>query len=188
MEDNQIIDLYWERSENAIVETDKKYGRYCYSIAAHIVENEEDARECVNDTWLKAWETIPPNRPNRLSTFLGKITRNLALDRYRYHGAGKRNYGRVPLALDELKDCIPERKSYGREVEDLEIEEILNTFLENLTELNRKIFMRRHWYFDSVREIAAGYAISESQVKMSLMRSRNQLKKVLKKEEAKSIE
>ena len=181
MEDKEIIDLYWERKEEAIVRTEEKYGKYCYQIAINIVHGKEDAKECVNDTWLRAWESMPPNRPFRLSVYLGKITRNLSLDWLKYHTAKKRNRGQVPLTLEELSDCIT-GNARVRHMEDVELEEILNAFLKELPEMNRKIFMRRYWYFDSVKEIAAGYGITISRVKMSLKRTREQLRKMLQQE------
>ena len=109
MEDKKIVDLYWLRSESAISETKTKYGKYCHTIAHNILCNIEDSEECVNDTYLRAWNSMPQHRPSVLKTFLGKITRNLALNRYKTLSANKRNYGQVPLALDELQECIPER-------------------------------------------------------------------------------
>ena len=107
MDDKQILDLYWERSEAAISETSKKYGKYCRYIAFNILHNDEDSEECVNDTYLRAWNSIPPNRPSVLKTFLGKITRNLSLDRYELLNAKKRNGGQMPLVFDEIQECIP---------------------------------------------------------------------------------
>lgn len=107
MEDRQIVDLYWARSENAISETERKYGRYCYYIAYNILHNNEDSEECVNDTYLNAWKAMPNQRPSKLSTFLGKITRNLSLNRWELYNAEKRGSGQIPLALDELHECIP---------------------------------------------------------------------------------
>ena len=111
MEDNQIVDLYWARSEHAISATAEKYGKYCYSIAFNILHSGQDSEECVNDTYLRAWESMPPMRPTRLSAFLGKITRNLSLDRFRRDNAGKRGKGEVPLALEELQECLPADKN-----------------------------------------------------------------------------
>ena len=107
MEDSAIIDLYWARQERALEETDRKYGSYCWTIAHNILKNRQDTEECVNDTWLKAWNAMPPHRPAILSSFLGTITRNLSLDRYQAGRTGKRGGGRVTVALDELEDCIP---------------------------------------------------------------------------------
>lgn len=182
MDDKPILDLYWARSENAISETANKYGRYCHYIAFNILGSNEDSEECVNDTYLKAWETIPPRRPDRLSAFLGKITRNLSLDRYKYYTANKRGHGQVSVVLDELLECVPQIGSEERMVDDLVLTEALNRFLASLQAEARNIFMRRYWYLSSVKEIAADFHISESKVKMSLSRSLNKLKTLLEKE------
>ncbi|MBQ8664134.1 MAG: sigma-70 family RNA polymerase sigma factor [Eubacterium sp.] len=182
MKDTQIIDLYWARSENAISETATKYGKYCYTIAYNILYNEEDSEECVNDTWLKAWGIMPPQRPNRLAVFLGKITRNLSLDRYRHDAAKKRGSGQVHLALDELTECVPDTNTVEDMIDEMALVELLNNFLGSLNSENRKLFMRRYWYLSSIKEIADDYELSESKVKMSLLRSRNQLKSLLEKE------
>jgi RNA polymerase sigma-70 factor (ECF subfamily) len=182
MDDQQIIDLYWARSENAISETAEKYGKYCHTIAYHILHNDEDSEECVNDTYLRAWEAMPPQRPHRLSAFLGKITRNLSLDRYKRLAAEKRGSGQVPLALDELLDCVPTGDSAEKTADDLALTESLNRFLGTLSVDSRRIFLRRYWYLTPVKEIAAEASISESKVKMSLLRSRKELKKFLEKE------
>lgn len=182
MDDKQILDLYWERSENAIVETANKYGKYCHYIAYNILHNDEDSEECVNDTYLKAWGVIPPQRPNRLSTFLGKITRNLSLDKYKERHAKKRGDGQVSLALEELQECIPAESSVEDAIDDMALTELLNEFLASLQSEARRIFMQRYWYLCSIREIAQDFQISESKVKMSLLRSRNALKSMLEKE------
>lgn len=182
MEDKQIVDLYWARSENAIAETSQKYGRYCYYIAHNILRNHEDSEECVNDTYLNAWKAMPDQRPSRLSTFLGKITRNLSLNRWELYNAEKRGSGQIPLALDELTECIPSSDHVDQIVDDLALAEIFNRFLAALPKEKRMIFMRRYWYLSSIAEIAAEYSISESKVKMSLLRSRNTLKQILEEE------
>ena len=181
MDDHQIVELYWARSEKAISETENKYGRYCYSIAYHVLHNNEDSEECVNDTWLSAWNSMPEQRPDRLTAFLGRITRNLALDRLRNDKAEKRGGGQVPVALHELEECIPDNKM-ERIIDDSVLADILNRFLASLNPEKRKIFMRRYWYLSPVAEIASDYGISESKVKMSLLRSRNALKTLLEKE------
>lgn len=182
MDDNQIIELYWARSEAAISETAKKYGNYCHHIAYNILSNQEDSEECVNDTWLKTWEAIPPTRPERLSAFLGKITRNLALHRYEKYNAIKRGAGQVALALHELEECIPARDNVERVIDDLVLTEILNDFLAGLPAETRQIFVRRYWHLHSVKEIAAEYHISESKVKVTLFRTRRKLRQLLEKE------
>lgn len=178
----KIVDLYWLRSESAISETKTKYGKYCYTIAHNILCNIEDSEECVNDTYLRAWNSMPQHRPSVLKTFLGKITRNLALNRYKTLSANKRNYGQVPLALDELQECIPGEDNTANIVDDMALAEIFNCFLASLSKEQRKIFMRRYWYLSSIKEIANEYSMGESKVKMSLMRSRNELKTLLEME------
>lgn len=182
MEDRQIIELFWNRSENAIEETAKKYEKYCYYIAFNILHSREDSEECVNDTYLKVWENIPPKRPERLSTFLGKITRNLSINRFKQKNAQKRGEGQYVIALEELQECIPSMCSVEKTMEDKVLVELFNSFLESLTMEKRRIFMRRYWYFSQVKDIATEYAMSESKVKMSLMRTRKELKDFLEKE------
>ena len=182
MDDKQILDLYWARSERAISETADKYGRYCHSIARNILHSIEDSEECVNETWLKAWETIPPKRPDRFPVFLGKITRNLSLNRYKRYTAEKRGGGQTALALHELQECVPAGDCVEEIVDDMALAEVLNHFLASLSEEPRKIFMRLYWYLSSVKEIAEDFSMGESKVKMSLLRSRNQLRKLLEKE------
>lgn len=184
MEDNEILDLYWARSENAISETENKYGRYCHYIAFNILHSYEDSEECVNDTCLKAWEVIPPQRPNRLSTFLGKITRNLALDRYKYNNRGKRGGSQLPLALDELATCVSSSDQTEAIIDEMVLTDCLNRFLAALPAEKRKLFLRRYWHFSSIKDIAADFSISEGKVKMSLLRTRNELKQFLEKEGA----
>lgn len=170
MDDKQILDLYWERSEAAISETSKKYGKYCRYIASNILHNDEDSEECVNDTYLRAWNSIPPNRPSVLKTFLGKITRNLSLDRYELLNAKKRNGGQMSLIFDEIQECIPSLDSTENIVEEIALTDILNRFLSSLSLEQRKIFMRRYWYLSPIKEIATEYGMSESKIKMSLFR------------------
>ena len=174
MEDSRIIDLYWARSQDAITETKTRYGRLIYSIAMKILRLHEDADECENDTYMKAWNSMPPQRPNILSAFLGKIARNLALDRYEREHALK-----IPLILDELEECIP---SEGGMELPIETRDILNRFLEGQTETARKVFLRRYWFGDSVKEIAQMYGLGESRVKMTLLRSRTTLRQYLEAE------
>ena len=182
MDDEKIIRLYFARSEDAITQTDKKYGGYCRTIAYNILHNDEDSEECVNDTWLNTWNAIPPRRPRTLSAFLGKITRNLSLDRYRSVRAEKRGGGRTDQVFEELSDCLPGADSTEAIIEQLALTELLNRFLSSLTPENRKCFMRRYWYFSSVSEIARDYGMTESKVKMSLLRSRNKLRELMDKE------
>lgn len=181
MEDSKIVALYWERAETAIGETAKKYGSYCRTVAWNILYSHEDSEECVNDTYLSAWHSMPPQRPERLRAYLGRITRNLALDRYKFNRTEKRGGGRILLALEELEECVPSGDP-ERITEDLVLTEALNRFLADLPQEARKIFLQRYWYLCSVREIADDLHISESKVKMTLLRSRNQLRALLEKE------
>jgi len=181
MEDIEIVDLFFKRSEEAIKESDKKYGKYCYTIANRILNNDEDAKEVVNDTYLKAWNTIPPNKPDPLSTYLGMISRQTAINRYKERTRNKRGGGLFTVALDELAYCITD----GREndiVDKMFLGNVMNNFLNTLSKKSRMAFMRRYWYFDSISEIAKKLEISESGVKMTLHRTRSKLKKYLKEE------
>lgn len=182
MDDQQIVDLYWTRAKNAISETAYKYGRYCHYIAYNILRNNEDSEECVNDTYLKAWDIIPPQRPDKLSTFLGKITRNFALDRYKYYRREKRGGGQMPLVIDELAECVSAADNTNHIIDDMVLVDCINRFLTALPAETRKIFMRRYWYFSPIKEIANDFSISESNVKMTLSRARNKLKQLLEKE------
>lgn len=181
MEDREIIALYFARSEQAIAETDGKYGPYCHSIAYHILENHDDSKECVNDTYLRVWNVIPPQKPTGFRAFLGRITRNLAIGRYRADRAQKRGGGSVELALDELREtaaCLPPDEA----IDEAELARLIDAFLEDLTPEARVFFVRRYWYLYTVREIAAAHGVGVSKVKMSLLRSRNALKQRLEEE------
>lgn len=182
MDDNNIVDLYWERSEKAIAETTTKYGRYCHYIAYNILQNYEDSDECVNDTYIKAWNSMPPHRPDRLSAFLGKITRNLSLNRYEKNTTQKRGSGQMPLVLDELQECVPSCSSVEEAIDDMILKDALNKFLSEMALKHRIIFMQRYWYMCSIKEIAIEHKYSESKVKMILLRSRSNLKLFLEKE------
>ena len=181
MDDQKIVDLYWERSEEAIAQTQKKYGKYCYHIAYTILYSNEDAEECINDTYLRAWGAMPPAKPNRLSTFLGKITRNLALDRWEKNHAQKRG-GAIELALDELSECIPDADSTADPIDGIALGDAINAFLAGLPQKTRQIFVRRYWYLSSVKSIARDVDMSESAVKVSLMRTREAFRLHLEKE------
>lgn len=179
MEDNIIVDLFWERNDNAIKETDAKYGRYCKSIAMNILGNNEDADECVNDTYLKTWNAIPPHRPKILSTFLGKITRNLSFDRFRYNHAGKRYCGEMELILEELGECVSGSDSVVQTVEEKELIQEVNHFLDSLPRIKCSIFLCRYWYALPVSRIAERFSMSEGNVSVTLNRIRSKLKKHL---------
>lgn len=175
-----MIGLFWERSEQAIEETAEKYGAYLTRICMNILRCEEDAKECVNDTYFRVWNSIPPNRPERFQSWIGRIARNISFDRYKRDHAGKRGGHETEVLLSELGGCVPDEPS-GRESGDEEIGEILNRFLGDLKKEHRMIFMRRYWYGDSVGEIARRFSMKESRIKTSLYRSRNRLRECLKK-------
>lgn len=179
MEDLEIVELYWQRNEEAIKETSKKYGNYCYTIANNILYNNEDAQECVNDTYLGAWNAIPPHHPNVLSTFLGKITRRLSLNKWREKNAIKRGNGEAALSFDELEECIPSNSSIKEELALKELSEAINVFLETLKVDERKVFVCRYFYFESIDEIAFRFSFTPSKVKMMLKRTRDRLKDYL---------
>lgn len=179
MEDSQIIALYWQRNESAIEASRQKYGAYCHSIAARILWSAEDREECVSDTWLRAWNAIPPKKPNRLSVFFGKIVRNLALDKYRRNHAQKQFGGQLPLCLEELSGCIGE----AAPIEDrLVLKDLLDSFLRGLTDKSREIFLLRYWYFLPTDVIARQYLMTDGAVKMNLKRTREKLRAYLEKE------
>ncbi len=181
MEDNHIIDLYWQRDERAISETASKYGKYLYSISYHILLNAEDTKECVNDTYNKAWQTIPPNRPLVLSAFLGKIARRLSIDKWRANRADKRGDGEIALAIDELSDCIPAADSVEREIEASELAKQINNFISTLPLTEKRVFICRYWYFDSIPSISEQFGFTNSKVKSMLHRTRGRLLTYLRK-------
>ena len=180
MKDEQIIDLFWERSETAISETEKKYGRYCHYISYQILNNDSDAEEIVNDTYLKTWNTIPPKRPDSLKSYVGMISRQLSLNRYEQEHTQKRS-GQVALAIEELSECIPDQKSVGSLANEIALKDLLNEFIWSLPELTQKIFVRRYWYAASIAEISDEYSMKESSVTVLLLRTRKKLKKHLSK-------
>ena len=182
MEDSKIIDLYWARKEQALAETDAKYGSYCRTIARNILRNFEDTEECVSDTWLHAWNSMPPQRPGILSAFLGRITRNLSFDRCKYQQAAKRGGGALPLALDELEDCASQ-DSLEKAMDRKELAVAFNSFLESLPETERLVFLSRYWYLDPIADIAEHFGFSVSKVTSMLRRTRGRLRQALEKEE-----
>ena len=182
MDDSTIIDLYWARQEQALEETDRKYGNYCWTIAHNILRNRQDTEECVNDTYLKTWNAIPPHRPAIFSSFLGKITRNLSIDRYKAGRTGKRGGGRVLVALEELEECLPASGSVEQALADAELARLIDRFLRRLPEKECCIFLRRYWYVDTIQEVARRYHLSEGTVKSSLHRTRKKLREYLEQE------
>ncbi|MGI6030762.1 MAG: RNA polymerase sigma factor [Eubacteriales bacterium] len=182
MTDESIVALYWARDEQALVETDRQYGSYCRSIAYHILYDSEDADECVNDTWMRAWNAMPPQRPNRLSAFLGRITRNLSLDRYRARHAQKRVSNEFPLILEELEGCAPAPLDTEHMAEDRELAASINDFLRELPVRECNLFLARYWNGLSIAEISRHYGLTQSHVKTILFRCRNRLRSHLEKE------
>ena len=180
MTDDQIIDLYWQRKEEAIACTDHAYGHRLFSLAGRILSHKEDAEENVSDTYMKAWQTIPPQRPTYFYAFLAKICRHLAFGRLDWENAKKRKAEVVTLS-DEMQHCIPDR-GWERRIEGEEIGHLLNEFLAATPKEARLFFLRRYWYADTIGEISRRYGISESKVKTSLHRTRGKLKAFLEKE------
>ena len=179
MMDAQIVDLFFARSEQAIQETDRKYGHFCFKIAWSILSNREDAEESVSDSYLAAWNCIPPTRPNQLGAFLAKITRHIALDRWRRRSAEKRGGGEVDVALEELEDCIAGSDTAEGTLQRKELQAALNRFLETLPERERAFFVSRYWYLRSIREISEKTGLSESDIKTRLFRTRGKLRTFL---------
>ncbi len=182
MEDSQIINLYFARSEQAIQETDIKYGAYCYSIAYNLLTNREDAEESVSDTYLSIWNAIPPHRPPELAAYLGKITRNISIDRWRKKRAFKRGTGQIEIALEELGECVGGGESAEDTAMRKEILASLNRFCAGLKDTERNVFLCRYWYLDSMEEIAEKSGFSVSKVKSMLFRIRKRLNAQLEKE------
>ena len=182
MEDEQIIALYVQRDEAALAETGRKYSSYCRKIAMQILQNAEDADEAVNDTWLAAWNCIPPHRPERLQTFLGRLTRNLSLKKYRSGHAQKRGSGETAAVLDEVADWLRSPQDTESEADAHMLAEAINRFLDRLPETECQAFVRRYWYFQPVAQIAAACGCSESKVKSMLYRTRKKLYAALEKE------
>ena len=182
MEDERIIEMYWQRDEQAVHETAVKYGSYCRAIAMQIVQNGEDAEECVNDTYLRVWNRVPPERPLRLAAYLGAITRRLALDRWRRRQADRRGGGQVALSLEELGVCMPAGHFVEDALDEKEAAALISDFIRALPRAEGDVFLRRYWYFDSVEQIADRYGYSQSKVKMILKRTRDKLREVLEKE------
>ena len=180
MNDSQIIVLFWERNEDAIRETDRAYGRKLFCLSDKILHSQQDAEESVSDTYMKTWETIPPQRPLYFFAYLAKLCRNFSLTRLQWDSAAKRSAEVVTLT-HEMEECIPDH-SQERRMESEEIGRLLNTFLESISLENRLIFLRRYWYADSIQQIAARYRISQSKVKTQLHRTRKKLQVFLEKE------
>ena len=179
MNDDEIINLFLKRDENGIIELSTKYHPYCYKIAWNLLANREDAEECLNDTWMRAWNAIPPKKPNRLELFLGTITRNLSFDRWKAKNAQKRGNGIMDTTLDELAECIPAAHNTEEAVEAAELERSINAFLHTLSEQECNVFLRRYWFVEEYAEIAGRYGMNLNTVKTSLFRTRKKLQKYL---------
>ncbi len=180
MDDLHIIQLYFNRSENAISETEAKYGKLCLHIARNILADESDSEECVNDTYLSLWNSIPPLRPDNLKAFISRVTRNIALKRLRYNTALKRSK-EMEISLTELEAVLPS-DDLQPGLDEQQLGRLINDFLQTVALDCRNVFLRRYWYFDSVADIAARYAFSTSKVKSMLFQTRNKLREYLSKE------
>jgi len=182
MNDASIIDLYFNRDEQAIRETDLAYGSYCKTVAHNILQNSEDVEEAVADTWLKAWNTIPPQKPRFLKLYLAKITRNIALNTYREQNANKRGGGQVVLALDELGECVAHSDSVESRIDERFLRDTIQSFLQRVSKKDRMIFVRRYFFLEDTPTIAQRYGLKESNVLLILSRTRKKLKDYLIKE------
>ena len=182
MEDAQIIELYFARDEQAVARTDEKYGRYCFCLANSILEREEDAEEAVSDTYLRAWNAIPPSRPRVLRLFLARITRNLAFSRWRENHAEKRGGGQMARILEELDECIPAPGGPEEGLEGKELAALIRQFLDALSPKERGLFLRRYFYGERTEQIAERYQMKPETVRKSLLRTRKKLKDYLNRE------
>ena len=182
MEDHAIIELYWQRQETAISETAAKYGPFLLDLARNILRSHPDAEECVNDTYLRAWNAIPPQRPSAFKLWLGRITRNLSLDRWRRARADKRRGDETEILLGELDTCLPAPRDVESHLDDRETAAVISAFLRALSHQNRVIFLRRYWYGESIAQIAGALGCAEGKVKSSLFRTRGALRETLEKE------
>lgn len=182
MEDSRIVSLYWDRDETAIEQTDRKYGRYLTKIAYNILADREDSKESVNDTYLAAWDSMPPHRPDVLSTYLGKLTRRISIDLFRRKTSQKRGGGEYALSLQELEDCISGGNTTEQALNAQLLSEAIAQYLRTVTEEARNVFIGRYYYLDPVKQIASYCRISESKVKILLYRTRQGLWEHLQKE------
>lgn len=182
MEDDKIVELYWARSEDALAETSSKYGRYCYTIAYNILANVEDADESVNDTYMGAWNSMPPQRPTVLSTYLGKLTRRISINRWYSNTAEKRGGGEVAMSIDELSECLPVSTTVEDEVESQLLSSVISNYLRSLPDHKRRVFVCRYWYSYSIDEISALFGYSKTKIVNMLSRLRHGLKIWLEKE------
>lgn len=182
MEDYEIIELFFRRSEEAVTAASRKYGAYCRSVAANILPNREDVEECLNDTWLAAWDSIPPNRPEKLSVYLARIARNTALNRRKEQSAQKRGGGVVDAVLEELHEMIPCGSTVDEALDEIVLRDAINAFLRAQPKLKRTIFIRRYWAMEPVNDIAGALGLRRGQTATILYRLRRELKDHLEKE------
>lgn len=182
MTDGQIVALYWDRDQRAVAESEKAYGAYCRTVAENILHDREDAEECVNDTWLRAWDSIPPQRPDSLKHFLAKVARNLAFDRWKAASAQKRGGGETALILDELAECVESGADVEKEYAAKELGAAVNRFVSGLPRREGDLFLRRYFYAEPVGEIARRYDMTENAVTTALSRTRKKLKTYLEQE------
>ena len=179
MEDQKIIALFFARKEQAIQETDRKYGGFCYCIANRILNDPEDSQETVSDTYLSAWQAIPPQRPKLLKAFLGRISRNFALNRWQARKTEKRGGGEIPLALEELGDCISQGPTVEQSFDAMQLRQALRKFIAQLEEQEKRVFLQRYWYLESIADVSRQFGFSESKTASMLFRTRKKLKKYL---------
>ena len=179
MEDKDIVQLFWDRNEQAITETSSKYGHYCFSIARNILNNREDAEECVNDTYLNTWKSIPPHKPEMLSTFLGKIVRNLSFNKYKSVHSMKRGGYEISLILDELAEIVSDEESVEDNIIRNELLKAIDDFIKTLSDEKKYIFIRRYWYSDKITAIANQCGRTENSVNVELNRIRKKLRDYL---------
>ena len=182
MEDGAIVDLFWERDETALAAAAEKYGKYCHSISRSILGNDEDAEECVNDAYMAAWKSIPPHRPEQLSAYLGKLTRNISINRFKRQTRKKRGGGHTEVALSELEDCVPDSFGVEQMLDELVLQRAISDFLYSQPVPLRRLFVWRYWYLLSISEIAAKSGMERSKVSSQLFGMRSDLKKYLEKE------
>lgn len=182
MEDRRIVELFWQRDELALKETDKKYGDYVFKIAQNILEDNEDSIECVNDTYMRAWNTMPNNRPDKLNLYLGKIARGIAIDFYRKKSAQKRISTQYSISLSELEECVGAADNTESIVEGEQLLSLINRFVMSLKVIERNVFICRYYFFDAIEDISYHTGYSVSKIKSMLLRTRNKLKKFIESE------
>lgn len=179
MQDDEIVQLLWERNEEGITQMQEKYTKYCSAIARRIVANQEDVEECVNDTWFRAWNSIPPHQPENLAGYLAKLVRNLALSEYRRQHRKKRGGDTVSVALEELSDCLTDGREITEKLEKQELSEVITSWLKGKSREQQAVFIKRYFYMMEIKELAAGLHMKENTVKSMLFRMRKELRNYL---------